>query len=107
MSQPQPTLPTTRAFAEKNMKTTTATRTQDGNAAQRHLTLAFPMQSPADCAAVRNQRPALVANLYRAADASGDCPLFPLMSNAHLTMHTPQERKTNHEPCITRRTPHA
>jgi hypothetical protein len=39
----------------ENMMTTTSTRTQDGNAAQGHLTLTFPMKSPADCAAVRDQ----------------------------------------------------
>ena len=57
------------------MKTTllkkTSTHTGDSKAAQGHLTLTFPMKSPADCAAVRSQLQASTAELYRAADAMG------------------------------------
>ena len=53
------------------MKTTLSTQTGDGKAAQGHLTLTFPMKSPADCAAVRSQLQASTAELYRAADAMG------------------------------------
>ena len=45
--------------------------TLSNTAAQGHLTLTFPMKSPADCAAVRSQLQALTAELYRAADAMG------------------------------------
>ena len=38
---------------------------------QGHLTLAFPMKSPADCAALREKIPTLVSDLYRGADATG------------------------------------
>ena len=45
------------------MKTTLST--------QGHLTLTFPMKSPADCAAVRSHLQASTAELYQAADAMG------------------------------------
>ena len=46
-------------------------RTKGDRPAQGHLTLTFPMKSRADGAAVRDQFPALVAELSRAADAMG------------------------------------
>ena len=46
-------------------------KTTLSNTAQGHLTLTFPMKSPADCAAVRSQLQASTAELYRAADAMG------------------------------------
>ncbi len=46
-------------------------RTKGDRPAQGHLTLTFPMKSSADGAAVRDQFPALVAELSRAADAIG------------------------------------
>ena len=53
------------------VKSKTSRHTQNGNAEHGHLTLIFPLKSAADCAAVRNQMPALVGDLYRAADAMG------------------------------------
>ncbi len=53
------------------MRTNTSTRTEDGNAGQGHLTIIFPMKSAADCAAVCNEMPALIPDLYRAADTMG------------------------------------
>ena len=53
------------------MGTTNSTDTRDSDTAQGHLALTFPMKSPADCAAVRSLLPALVADLYRSADAMG------------------------------------
>ena len=46
-------------------------KTTLSNTAQGHLTLTFPMKSPADCAAVRSQLQASTAELYQAADAMG------------------------------------
>ena len=43
----------------------------DDRTVQDHLTLRFPMKSAADCAAAREKIPALVADLYRGADATG------------------------------------
>ena len=45
--------------------------TRSNTAAQGHLTLTFPMKSPADCAAVRSLLQDSTAELYRAADAMG------------------------------------
>ena len=44
---------------------------QSDNDTQGHLTLTFPMKSPADCAALQKEIPGLVPDLYRAADAIG------------------------------------
>ena len=41
------------------------------NSVQGHLTISFPMKSPADCAVAREKIPPWVPDLYRAADAMG------------------------------------
>ena len=64
-------------------------RAKGDRPAQGHLTLSFPMKSDADGAAVRDQFPALVAELARAADAMGTlhyCRLLALEDGTVLLL---------------------
>ena len=56
------------------------------NSAQGHLTLTFPMKSPADCAAARKKIPTLVPDLYRAADAMGNLHYCRLIALDEMTL---------------------
>ena len=62
----------------RTMRTTNSTETRDSDTAQGHLTLTFPMKSPADCAAVRSLLPAFDRRAVPSGGRDGYAALLPL-----------------------------
>ena len=93
MPQPQPTLPTNRAFSETSLKPLhpktmsmpickggSPMRSPISNSVQGHLTLALPMKSPADGQALRDKVPGVMPAFSKAADAVGTLHYYRLMA---------------------------